>query len=202
MKLWQAQQSQNEILYKKHPYRLQSKCLLCALDAHNMLLTSLGQQKQKKHSYEDHRLFKTWTVLISLIIELPGESSSSLSTTRSACCKWMRPDDSYIIFGSEGKIFNPIFEKIILKPLNPDVESRNKLLVSTACTTVIFWTNWKPAASTAFLKTPFFFIWFQSAIASTLCQILCDSQCHQKDIQIKFVEPKLLMKLCCLSVLE
>ena len=76
---------------------------------------------------------------------------------RSACCKWVRPDDSYnLIFGSEGKMFNPVFEKIILKRLNPDVESRNKLLVSTACATVIFWTNWKPAASAAFLKTSFF----------------------------------------------
>ena len=40
-----------------------------------------------------------------------------------------------LIFASEGQIFNP------LKRLNPDVESRNKLLVSTACGTVIFRTN-------------------------------------------------------------
>ena len=44
MKLRKVQQSQNEILYKKRPCRLESKCLLRALDAHeNMLLTSLGQ---------------------------------------------------------------------------------------------------------------------------------------------------------------
>ena len=87
---------------------------------------------------------KTWTFLISLITELPVDSGSKLPTARSACYKWSRHDNSYnLIFGSQGKIFNPMFEKIILKCLNPDLESRSKRLVSTACATMIFWSNEK-----------------------------------------------------------
>ena len=38
MKQCQVKQSQNEILYKNRPYRLQSKCLLRALDVHENML--------------------------------------------------------------------------------------------------------------------------------------------------------------------
>ena len=59
MKQCQVQQTQNETLYKNHPNHLQSKRLLRALDPHeNMMLNSLGQQKQNKYSYEDHVLSK------------------------------------------------------------------------------------------------------------------------------------------------
>ena len=105
MKQFQVQQSHREILCENHPYCLQSKCLLRALDAQvNMLFTYLGWKTENK------------------------------------------------------KIFNPVFEKIILKPLNRDVESRNKLLVSTACATVYLMNKSKTCCLCCFFEDTFLFL--------------------------------------------